>query len=120
MAIELRTTVQPLWRDATSAHFAQPNGIYHAPTAPLTPPPEPGPWELHSIQQLQLFGEPKLLVVWQRHTGHNESCICDYCKARRSPAGPESSTVPVYGAPPEPRECSSCQGSGCRMCRGTP
>jgi hypothetical protein len=59
--------VQPLWRDAQSAHFSQPSGVYNAPTAPLTPPPEPGYWVLHSVQPLQLFGEPKLLVVWTQH-----------------------------------------------------
>lgn len=109
---EYRTTVQPLWRDATSAHFSQPNGIYHAPTAPLTPPPEPGPWELHSMQQLQLFGEPKLLVVWQRHTGHGEHCDCVYCKANRSPAGPHAAPMIVAA---KKAVCAQC-GTKCEWC----
>lgn len=68
--LEYRTTLQPLWRNAQSEHFAHPDGVYHAPTAPLEPPAEPGtPWHLHSVQQFALgglFGEPKLLVVWAR------------------------------------------------------
>lgn len=67
MQLEYRTTVQPLWRNAFSEHFSTAGGIFAAPTAPLEPPPEPGgTWHLHSVQQLHLFGEPKLLVIWSR------------------------------------------------------
>lgn len=70
---EYRTTVQALFRNATSEHFAHPDGIYHAPTAPLTPPAEPGCWMLHSVQQLLLgIGEPKLLVTWVRYDSEYE------------------------------------------------
>lgn len=74
MLIEYRTTVQPLWRNATSDHFRTPDGIYHAPTMPLEPPPcasaKASEWNLHSVQPWGFgYGEPKLLVVWMREVG---------------------------------------------------
>lgn len=69
---EYRTTVQPLWRDGASEHFNHPDGVYHAPTAPLIPPNPEGmvdgkwnEWKLHSVQPLPSLGVPKLLVVWE-------------------------------------------------------
>lgn len=62
------TTVQPLWRDRQSLNFDRPDGIYLTETAPLMPPVCNAlveRWELHSVQPLPLFGEPKLLCVWR-------------------------------------------------------
>lgn len=66
------TTVQPLWRNRQSIDFERADGIYLTETAPLVPPSAAphrdllGSWELHSVQPLPLFGEPKLLCVWRR------------------------------------------------------
>lgn len=72
------TVLQRVWRDGASAHFNQPDGVYHAPTAPLVKPtgvegvPCEGyshgfryEWSLHSVVPFPTVGEPKLLVIWE-------------------------------------------------------